>query len=165
MESIKSISLYEMVGDLSQVMDMELESEEQLEEMIVAIREAMENKSESIIAVIRNYETRINAVKEEEKRLSEYRKSEEKKLERLKEYTIYCMEQLGNKKLDTNLGKISLRKKPASLIITDEDKIPNEYKLIEQIVKIDKARIKKDLKEKVVDGVELVESGNSLSIK
>ena len=160
----KSITLYEMTTDLVNLMDEEM-NENTKEEIIEAIKLQMEVKAENIIAVIRNYETRIEAIKAEEKRLAEYRKSEEKSLERLKEYTTYCMEQLGNKKLDTSLGRISLRKKPASLNIVNEELIPSEYKELVQTVKIDKAQIKKDLKDKVIEGVELVEGGNSLQIK
>ena len=160
----KSITLYEMTNDLVSLMDEEI-NEEAREEIINLIKLQMEVKAENIIAVIRNYETRIDGIKAEEKRLSEYRKSEEKKLEKLKEYTVYCMEQLGNKKLDTNLGRISLRKKPASLNIVNEELIPNEYKELVQTIKIDKAQIKKDLKDKAINGVELIEGGNSLQIK
>ena len=160
----KSITLYEMTNDLVNLMDEEI-NEEVKEEIIAAIKLEMEVKAENIIAVMRNYEARIEAIKNEEKRLAEYRKGEERKLENLKEYTTYCMEQLGNKKLDTSLGRISLRKKPASLNIVDESLIPNEYKEIIQTVKIDKVQIKKDLKDKYIDGVELVEGGNSLQIK
>ena len=160
----KSITLYEMTTDLVNLMDEEI-NESTKEEIIEAIKLQMEVKAENIIAVIRNYETRIEAIKAEEKRLAEYRKSEQKSLERLKEYTTYCMEQLGNKKLDTSLGRISLRKKPASLNIVNEELIPSEYKELVQTVKIDKAQIKKDLKDKVIEGVELVEGGNSLQIK
>ena len=161
----KSISLYEMTKDLIELIETEEINEEAKEEIMEAIKLQIENKAENIIAVIRNYESRIEAVKNEEKRLSEYRKSEEKKLERLKEYTITCMEMLDHKKLDTNLGRISLRKKPASLNIVDEDLIPNEYKETVQAIKIDKAQIKKDLKDKKIKGVELVEGENSLIIK
>ena len=161
----KSISLYEMTKDLIELIETEEINEEAKEEIMEAIKLQIENKAENIIAVIRNYESRIEAVKNEEKRLAEYRKSEEKKLERLKEYTITCMEMLDHKKLDTNLGRISLRKKPASLNIVDEDLIPNEYKEIVQTIKIDKAQIKKDLKDKKIKGVELVEGENSLIIK
>ena len=160
----KSITLYEMTTDLVNLMDEEI-NENTKEEIIEAIKLQMEVKAENIIAVIRNYETRIEAIRAEEKRLAEYRKSEQKSLERLKEYTTYCMEQLGNKKLDTSLGRISLRKKPASLNIVNEELIPSEYKELVQTVKIDKAQIKKDLKDKVIEGVELVEGGNSLQIK
>ena len=123
----KSITLYERTTDLVNLMDEEI-NENTREEIIEAIKLQMEVKAENIIAVIRNYETRIEAIKSEEKRLAEYRKGEEKKLEKLKEYTTYCMEQLGNKKLDTSLGRISLRKKPASLNIVNEELIPSEYK-------------------------------------
>ena len=160
----KTVTLYEMTSDLVELMEVEID-EEVKNEIIENIKLQMETKAENIIAVIRSYETRIEGIKAEEKRLMEYRKSEEKKLERLKEYTTYCMELLGNKKLDTTLGRISLRKKPATLNIIDESLIPSQYKEIIQTVKVDKAQIKKDLTESNIEGVELVESGNSLQIK
>ena len=161
---VKTVTLYEMTSDLVELMEVEID-EEVKNEIIENIKLQMETKAENIIAVIRNYETRIEGIKAEEKRLMEYRKSEEKKLERLKEYTTYCMELLGNKKLDTTLGRISLRKKPATLNIIDESLIPSQYKEIIQTVKVDKAQIKKDLKEGNIEGVELVEGGNSLQVK
>ena len=161
---VKTLTLYEMTSDLVELMEVEID-EEVKNEIIENIKLQMETKAENIIAVIRNYETRIEGIKAEEKRLMEYRKSEEKKLERLKEYTTYCMELLGNKKLDTTLGRISLRKKPATLNIIDESLIPSQYKEIIQTVKVDKAQIKKDLKEGNIEGVELVEGGNSLQVK
>ena len=161
---VKTVTLYEMTSDLVELMEVEID-EEVKNEIIENIKLQMETKAENIIAVIRNYETRIEGIKAEEKRLMEYRKSEEKKLERLKEYTTYCMELLGNKKLDTTLGRISLRKKPETLNIIDESLIPSQYKEIIQTVKVDKAQIKKDLKEGNIEGVELVEGGNSLQVK
>ena len=161
---VKTVTLYEMTSDLVELMEVEID-EEVKNEIIENIKLQMETKAENIIAVIRNYETRIEGIKAEEKRLMEYRKSEEKKLERLKEYTTYCMELLGNKKLDTTLGRISLRKKPSTLNIIDENLIPSQYKEIIQAVKVDKAQIKKDLKEGNIEGVELVEGGNSLQVK
>ena len=160
----KTVTLYEMTSDLVELMEVEID-EEVKNEIIENIKLQMETKAENIIAVIRNYETRIEGIKAEEKRLMEYRKSEEKKLEKLKEYTTYCMELLGNKKLDTNLGRISLRKKPSTLNIIDENLIPSQYKEVIQTIKIDKTQIKKDLKEINIEGVELVEGGNSLQIK
>lgn len=161
----KTVSLYEMVTDLVELVEVEEIEGTQKEEIMSVLKDTMENKAENIIAVIRNFETRIEGVKAEEKRLAEYRKAEEKKLERLKQYTINCMEIMGNKKLETNLGRISLAKKPSSLIIRDENNIPDIYKTVEQIVKVDKNQIKKDLKEKDIDGVELVEGGYRLAIK
>lgn len=161
----KSISLYEMVTDLVNIAEVEEVTEEVRAEIMEAMKDVMENKAENIIAVIRNYETRIDAVKAEEKRLSEYRKGEEKKLERLKDYTLNCMEMLGNKKLETNIGRISLRKKPDTLVVLDENKVPDIYKTVKEVINIDKAQIKKDLKESDIEGVKLQIGGNSLQIK
>ena len=69
-------------------------------------------------------------------------------------------------KIDTNLGRISLRRSPASVQILDESKIPNLYKTTEVIHKVDKARIKKELQNgKHIDGTELVENKYNLAIK
>ncbi|EQK39792.1 siphovirus Gp157 family protein [[Clostridium] bifermentans ATCC 638] len=161
----KTISLYEMATDLVNIAEVEEVTEEVRTEIMEAMKEAMENKAENIIAVIRNYESRIEAIKSEEKRLSEYRKGEEKKLERLKDYTLSCMEMMGNKKLETNIGRISLRKKPDTLIVLDENKVPDIYKTVKEVINIDKAQIKKDLKESDIEGVILQVGGNSLQIK
>ena len=161
----KTISLYEMAADLIELVEVEEINDDVKAELIETIKLQIETKAENIIAVIRNYEASINAIKEEEKRLAEYRKIKENQLNRLKEYTVNCMEMLEHKKLDTNLGRISLRKKPTTLNIIDEDLVPSQYKEIIQTVKIDKSQIKKDLNDKKIEGVELVESGNSLIIK
>ena len=161
----KTVSLYEMATDLIELVEVEEVSEEMKAEIMEQIKEVMEVKAENIIKVIRDYETRIDGIKSEEKRLAEYRRSEEKKLERLKDYTLNCMEMMGNKKLETNLGRISLRKKPSSLVIVDENQVPDIYKTVKEVLTIDKMQIKKDLKENAIDGVELVEGGNSLQIK
>lgn len=161
----KTITLYEMATDLINLIEVEEVNEEIKEELIEQIKLNMETKAENIISAIRNYEASINAIKEEEKRLAEYRRIKENQLSRLKEYTQNVMELMEYKKLDTSLGRISLRKKPLSLEIVDEKLIPSEYK--EEIVslKIDKVQIKKDLKVKEIQGVKLVEGGNSLVIK
>lgn len=161
----KIVSLYEMAADLIELVEVEEVNEEMKAEIMEQIKATMEMKAENIIAVIRQYEARIDAVKGEEKRLAEYRKGEEKKLERLKDYTLNCMEMMGNKKLETNLGRISLRKKPASLVILDENQVPDIYKTVKEVLTIDKAQIKNDLKGKSIEGVELVEGENSLIIK
>lgn len=162
---MEKISLYEMVSDLVELVGIEEMDENAKAEIMDQIKETMENKAENIIAVIRNYETRIEGIKAEEKRLAEYRRIEEKKLRRLKDYSIECMQMLGNKKLETNLGRISLAKKPGSLIITDESKVPEQYKSVTQVTSIDKVQIKKDLKESKIDGVEMQDGGYRLAIK
>ena len=160
------ISLYEMTNDLSELLAIEEISEEQKQEIADNIMEMIKGKSENIIKLTRNMESRIKSVKEEEKRLAEYRKSEEKKLERLKNYVVSCLQDADIKKIDTNVGRISLKKSPASVQILDEDKIPQEFKTIEQVTKISKKDIKEILKAgKTVEGAVLVDDNYSITIK
>lgn len=161
----KSLNLYEMTNDLVELVGAEEIGDMEKAEIIETIEDLIKNKAESIIAVVKNFESRIAATKTEEKRLADYRKGEEKKLERLQEYTLGCLERGNIKKLETNLGRISLRKKPASLVILDENQVPDIYKTVKEVLTIDKAQIKNDLKVSSIEGVQLVEGGNSLIIK
>lgn len=164
-----NISLYEMTNDLSEINEL-LAAEEMSEEMAQEIKNSIMNmvkhKSENIIRLTRNIESRIKSVKEEEKRLTEYRKSEEKRLDRLKTYVVDCLQTADLKKIDTGLGRISLRRSPSSVIVTDETKIPNTYIKTEVIQKIDKTKIKEELKNGVcIEGAALIEDKYNLAIK
>lgn len=162
---MSKLNLYEMTNDIVELMEVEEIGEVEKAEMFAAIEDMIATKAESIIAVVKNFESRIEATKTEEKRLAEYRKSEEKKLNRLKEYTLECLVKADIKKLDTGLGRIGFAKKPASLEIIDESKIPSQYITKSEVVTIDKNQIKKDLKENKIDGVELKDGGFRLAMK
>lgn len=164
-----NISLYEMTNDLNEINEL-LAAEEMSEEMAQEIKDNIMDlvryKSENIIKLTKNIETRIKSVKEEEKRLEEYRKSEEKRLNRLKTYVVDCLQTADLKKIDTSLGRISLRKSPASVQLIDETKIPSAYITTEVIHKINKTQIKKELQDGVnIEGVALVQDKYNLAIK
>lgn len=165
---MESISLYELSTDLVELMDVEdVEiSEEVKSQIIEQIEAAIEDKSGNIIAIIKNYEATINAIKEEEKRLANNRKSIENKVTKLKDYTLECLNKIGKKKVETTLGTISLRKKPVSLIVENEDLIPAIYKTTKEVVTVDKNTIKDFMKKgHEVEGCRLSEEGYSLAIK
>lgn len=163
-----NISLYEMTNDLAELLNISEDeiTEEQKSEITNTIMDMIKNKSENIIKVIRNFETRIDAVKNEEKRLTEYRKSEEKKLENLKKYTINCLQQANIKNIDTNLGKVSVRKNPASVEIIDALEIPQEFMITKQVTEINKKALKEVMKKgTTVRGAVLNDNKYSLSVK
>lgn len=162
------MNLYEMTNDLAEIMEIPEEemTPEVKAEIQQAILDAIQNKGEGIIAVIRNYESRIDAVKAEEKRLAEYRKPMENKVKRLREYTKECLLQANLTKVETNLGRISIRKSPDSVEVTDINKIPNIYKIKEETVKVDKKTLKDFLqKGHKVDGAVLVQDNYGIIVK
>ena len=86
-------------------------------------------------------------------------------IELLKEKIFETMKALKAKKIETPTGAFTIKNNPASLIIDDKNLIPARFIKIEQVDKIEKAEIKKAIKngEKIA-GVHL-ETSQSLLIR
>lgn len=161
------MSLYELTNDLAELLEMSvdevsIEEKEAIEEQIM---ELIKNKSENTIKFLRNLESMIKATKEEEERLKEYRKSQEKKYDNLKSYMIDCLIKADMKSFDTKLGRVSLRKSPASVEV-DLDLLPEDFKIEKVTYSADKKTIKKLLQSgEKVQGAKLIENKYGLTIK
>lgn len=165
---MQNIPLYELVTDLIDLTEEgEMELNEDVKQEVIKLLEIeINNKSKNIIGVIKNHEATIKAMKDEEKRIAKNRKIKENSLERFKEYVRECLERAGKKKVETDIGVISLRKKQASLIIEDEELIPEEYKVRKELVSIDKNSIKDFIKKgNTVNGCKLSDESYSLMIR
>lgn len=164
---MNNLSLYEITNAFPVLM----ESEEITEEDKIKIEEELtillQQKSQNIIGYTKNIELTINAMKEEEKRIAENRKSLENKLERFKDYVKECMERNNITKIETGLGTLSIAKSPMSVEITNEDEVPSEFKQEVVTVKIDKTKIKNNFKEtgEIPAGVNIVTTNTNLRIK
>lgn len=120
-------------------------------------------KCENICKLIKNYEADIKSYKEEERRLATQRKVQENKLDHLKKYLFETVSQTKSKKVETSIFKLGVRKTPAKLIIEDENKINEKFKVVK--FDWDKASMKEALKNgEEIEGVKL-EQGESLSIR
>lgn len=124
------------------------------------------DKAVSLIHVVNNMESDIQAISEELKRLQARKKAIEARKESLREYLRGNMESSGITKIGCPLFTISLRKGAPVLEINDESKIPDEY--FEPVVdlKLDKRKLLADLKEDAsIPGASIVEGKSSLVIK
>jgi len=160
-------SLYELTSDLRELQDIDFtEAEEsQIEQIKDIIKAQIDSKGTGIIAVIRNEESDIEALKAEIKRLQDLKKNKENRIENLKKYTKECLEDANIKKVSTSLGNMTVRKNPASVDVIDESLIPSEYKREVVEVKVDKKAILADLKEGVVVEGAALKNSTSLMIK
>ena len=159
------MNLYELSVDILALKEINNIDETEKAQIMEIIEKQIENKSESIIAVVRGLELDINSVDEEIKRLTLLKKNKQNNLNNLKKYTKECMERIGSKRIQTKLGDISIRKNPASVNIIDEKSIPKEYIQLKTTELIDKKALLKDLKNGVViEGVEIAQ-GTSISIR
>lgn len=164
---MNNLSLYEITNAFPALM----ESEEITEENKIKIEEELtillQQKSQNIIGYIRNIDLTINAMKEEEKRIADNRKSLENKLEQFKNYVKECMERNSITKIETGLGTLSIAKSPMSVEINNEDEVPSEFKQEVVTVKIDKTKIKNNFKEtgEIPAGVNIITTNTNLRIK
>lgn len=158
------MNLYELSTNYLQIQEMIMEGAEGLEDTLESLNDAIEEKAVGYAKVIKNIEGQVLAIKEEEKRLAERRRSLESNIKRLKENLELSMLDTGKKKIKTNLFTFNIQKNPPSVKILDEEAIPSDY-LVKQKPKIDKKAIINDLKNGVeVEGVE-IKQGESLRIR
>ena len=143
------MNLYELSVAFQEVQNMELDTEV-MKDTLDSINDAIENKAENIAKLIRNLESDVSAYKEEEDRLKTKRQATENKVKWLKTYLEDNMKLTGKTKFKSGMFNFSIQKNPASVNITDERIIPEEF-LIQQPPKVDKTSLKEALK----NGIEI----------
>ena len=165
-----NLSLYNITNKFVELMDKAQEgelTEEEYNQLGEELAIQLQQKGSNIIGYTKNIELTINAMKEEEKRIAEDRKSLESKLDKFKQYVKENMERLGITKMDTELGTLSIAKSPVSVEIINEDEVPSEFKQEVVTVKVDKTKIKNNFKEtgEIPDGVNIITTNTNLRIK
>ena len=132
---------------------------QQLADKISEISMAIDDKIENIACYIKNLASDIEALKNEKKVLEQRAKTKENQMEYLKRYLSNFMIMNDIPKFETPKCRISFRKS-TSVVIDDETKIPDKYKEIKTEVKIDKAELKKFLKDNICEGAHVEEKSN-----
>ena len=164
---MNNLSLYEITSGFPALMENEEITQEEKEKIQEELTVLLQQKSQNIIGYTKNIELTISAMKEEEKRISDNRKSLENKLINFKKYVKECTERNNITKIETALGTLSITKSPTSVEVVNEDEIPSEFKQEVVTVKIDKTKIKNYFKEtgEIPEGTNIVTSNTSLRIK
>ena len=135
----------------------EAEKTDEIVKVLDGIKDEFDKKAENTVKVIRNFEADIQALRGEEKRLADKRKSLEKKKEDLKEYLYFNMERLNVRKVNAGLFDVNIQKNPPSIKILDDAIIPDKYMVASY--RLDKNQLKEDLKDGLeIEGCELVQS-------
>ena len=153
-------NLFDLSTDYQQLYDLiaEQEDEQILKDTLASINDAIEDKADGYVAVIKTLEGDNKAIDEEIKRLRQRKTSNQNGVKRLKESLQEVMEQTGKEKFKTALNSYSIANNPPILDITDESLIPKQY-YIEQQPKLDKKELLKVVKDGLeIKGVELKQS-------
>jgi hypothetical protein len=143
-------AMYELVYDEETGEVNELDFNE-LQAMEEEMKNLLSNKSDAIIKFVKNMDSDITVLKEEEKRLKERREKLEKKKEWLKNYLMENMLKLGYTKVESTYGTLSTRKSKSTIINENIIAKDPRYWSVETKDKFDKNKIKK-----------LIESGEEI---
>lgn len=167
---MSNISLYNITSKFVELINKANEgdlTEEEYNELGNELALELQNKSANIIGYIKNSESLLEAMKAEEKRLSDIRRQGEIKLEKFYQYVKENMEKLGLVEIPTELGSLKITKNPMSVEIENEDEIPSEFKQEVITIKIDKTAIKNHFKEtgEIVAGTRIINDKTSLRVK
>lgn len=117
------MKLYEIANEYQEFMECVeagLIPEEAIPDTLECITMALDEKADNIACLIKNLQAEALAIKAEEERLTERRKSKEKEADRLTQYLSDILLQSGYKTIETARNKITFRKNPPKVVIDDE---------------------------------------------
>lgn len=153
-------SLFILKDNYKQIYELiaEQEDEQILKDTLDSINDALEDKADGYVAVIKSLETDNIAIDEEIKRLKQRKTSNENGIKRLKETLQQVMEETGKEKFKTALNSYSIANNPPSLEVKDKNVVPKEF-FTEQEPKLNKKELLKAVKEGLeIEGIKLKQS-------
>ena len=164
---MENLSLYQISNAFPMLMAQEEMTEEDKNKVEEELTKLLQEKSQNVIGYYRNNELTIQAMKDEEKRISEARKSLENRNENFKKYVKECMERANITKIETTLGTLSIAKSPISVEIQNEDDVSSEFKQEVTTIKVDKKAIADNFKTtgEIPNGVVIHTENTNLRIK
>lgn len=164
-----SFSIYELTEDYMNLLAMAEDpdiDEQAFMDTLEGIEGALEDKADGYAKVMKQLEANADGLEAEIKRLQERKSLMAKNVDRMKSTLQKMMETTGKEKFKTELFSFNIQNNPPSLVMDSEDieVIPMEY-LVPQDPKIDKTKIKADIKAgKEITFAHMV-TGRSLRIK
>lgn len=150
-------TLFILTDNYKQVYDLIAEQgdEQALNDTLESINDALEDKADGYVSVIKSLESDNKAIDDEIKRLQQRKTTNKNGIDRLKESLKVYMEATGKTKFKTALNSYNIQNNPPSLNVIEEKHIPSDFWL-SQAPKLDKKALLKHIKENDdVDGVEI----------
>ena len=125
----------------------------------------LEEKSEQLELILKELEAKEEKCKEIADFYAKKAKYANEKKKMFKELILGAMQKLGTKKIETATGTFTIRNNTPSLIIEDENLIPQKFITHISSITIEKNEIKKEMKKGVeIPGVHL-ETSQSLLVR
>lgn len=127
---MSNVSAISIAADMTKLQELVQSSDNFTPEMIADTMEGLElelgDKFDAIMALVRNNEGLAKTCAEEATRLNERKKSFENKVKQLKKYILDCLLAAGRDGLKTASNTFTARKGAVSVIIDNENLLPDD---------------------------------------
>jgi hypothetical protein len=162
------LSLYQITEEVEQLVNELVASNgeltPELEEKQLLVQKMLLEKTDSVVGYARYLEDSIELVNRRKKEIAELEQQLERRLSRYKDYLKFCMQKMGQKKIETPFSKLSLGRPRLSVSVTNEELLDKKYFRIKK--EVDKKLLGDDLANGVeVEGAYLRQGEESISVK
>ena len=157
------MTLFEIKEQYLSLMESDLD-EVTFADCLEVLQGDLEDKADNIAYIVKTLKAESDAIKNEIKALQERVKAKDSKADKLTQYLFNTMKQLDKPKIETARNVLSIKKNPVSVVTLDDfynDTYMNEV----TEVKLDKAKLKEDLKAGVVVSGAWLEQKERLEVK
>lgn len=166
MTKTTAIALAASYEKLQQLVEVGNFSPEEIADTLEGIEGELGDKLDAIMVHVRNIEGQAKTLEEESKRLSERKKSFENQAKNLKKYALTCLLAAGLDNLKTLKNTFTARKGSTSVVIDNEDLLPNNLVQVQVVTTPDKKAIKEAIeKGKKVAGAHLEINERTLQVR
>ena len=159
------MKLYKMTEAFNQLSDSDLGAE-YIKDTIESLEYDFQEKGVNIIKLTSGWESDVEAIDSEIKRLQARKKAIQNKSDSLREYLRQNMQAAGISKIECPLFNISLSKPTKVAVIDNDELIPDEYVTVKTVVSPDKRKILSALKDGVdIPGARLEDGNGRLTVR
>jgi hypothetical protein len=138
------MKLYELPAKFAEFETMLIDGELTDDAMarLTELEASLTEKVQSCLCVMRNFDARASARKEEAKRLNALAQTDSQSAERLKKYVQQTLERLGMKSIETPLFKARLQNNPPGCTIEEGTELPPWLvRIVPEVIEPDKKAI------------------------
>ena len=159
------MTLYNISERYENILEVQNElTQGELAAILIDIEDEFNTKAENIAKVIAEFDNQEIVLENEIKRLNERKKAVETRKAWLKDYLLINMQRIGKSSIKSDLFTIKIRNNPPSVVLRDENLVPDEFKITKTETKVDKKALKDFLKNNECDYA-CLESKQSVMIK
>ncbi len=120
-------NLYDLAEQYKTLVDFAEEEDVDISETLLGIAETLDQRMESLVLTVRTLEAQSDVIESEIVRLKGKKQAVENHVGRIKTYTMELLEASGRTKAGGTLGSVSIQNSPMSLVVDDQNLIPEDY--------------------------------------